>query len=70
MRYYNIDMRGKFKVPRVSAHPSDEKGRIYVLTTNDNLYYSDGSDHYEIVLADGGTYNINVSGSAGTATYS
>lgn len=70
MRYYNINAQGKFRVPRLAAHPPDVIGRIYLLTTDHGIYFSNGTNHYNLVAADGGTYNINVSGSAGTAKYS
>lgn len=67
MRFYNIDMSGKFVTQRVLAHPADEQGRLYFLTTDSKLWFSDGANHYQLVAADGSSYNI---GTTGPATYS
>lgn len=63
--FYGIDVQGKFLVERRTAAPSAEEGRIY-LRTDTNTFYgcADGSNNRKILIEDGGTYNINISGDA------
>ena len=62
-------MRGKILLQRVSAHPSDEQARLYYLTSDNKIWFSNGASHYQLIAADGGTYNINISGTSDVAKY-
>lgn len=57
--FYGIDMRGKFLLERRTSDPSAEQGRMYLRSDTDRAYLcKDGSNNRELVVADGGTYDI------------
>jgi len=68
--FYGMDIRGKFLVERRTTTPSAEEGRIFLRTDTDAFYAcADGVNNRKLVIEDGGTYNIAVSGAAETAKY-
>jgi hypothetical protein len=67
--FYGLDMRGKFLIERRTSNPAAEEGRIFLRTDTNAFYGSpDGSNNRRLVIEDGGTYGIDISGNAATAT--
>lgn len=63
-KFYGIDAQGKLLVERRSGNPSAELGRWYVNTADDSFRVCpDGVNNREVVIADAGTYGINILGS-------
>ena len=61
MKFYKVDHQGKHLLQRLNAAPPPvlgDKGRLYFDTVVGGPFVSDGASNYELVKADGKSYNI------------
>ena len=85
MRFYNVDMKGKFFMERSTALPSADpsnEGRLFYNETDESPYIHASASWKSLFDASNlnagtvptdrlsGTYNIDISGTADAAKYS
>lgn len=62
-KFYGIDAQGKILVERRAGNPTAELGRTYINTSDGTFRVcADGSVNREVVIANAGTYSINIIG--------